>query len=135
MQWLIDLIKDWVNAQGFLSTAYVDRGDPADNDFEIGDLTADNNWHDLNLSGIVPAEAKAIHLTCVIESTLKEKFARFRKKGNINAANVLINRAQIAGVRHHTDGFVACDSNRTIQYFIQSPEINDINLSVRGWLF
>ena len=54
MQWLIDIIKEWIIAQGYLTKGYVKRDDPVNADFAMGDFTKDGTWHDLDLSSIVP---------------------------------------------------------------------------------
>ncbi|GAI52663.1 unnamed protein product, partial [marine sediment metagenome] len=33
MQWLIDIVKEWIEAQGYLLYSFVDRGDLASVDF------------------------------------------------------------------------------------------------------
>ena len=135
MQWLIDLIKDWVNAQGFLSTAYVDRGDPADKDFAIGDLTVDYAWHDLDLSAIVPDGAKAIQIQIIALISSTTKFAYLRKKGNTNTRNVTTISTQVINKIAISDTLIACDTDRIIEYKIAAINFISFDILIRGWIF
>lgn len=116
------------------SLTYVDRGDPAAVDFAVGVLTTDGNYHDLDLSSIVPAGAKAVHIKCVIEDDVAEEFVTFRENGNSNEYNNLTGYTQVANVLNVINGFVSLDSNRIIEYAATSATWTLINILVRGWL-
>ncbi len=117
------------------TTGYVDRGDPGVVDKSIGDFTLDGNWYDLDLSAIVPAGAKVIHIRFVLTGNANGLAFKLEEKGNTNHINILDGCTQAADCAMHKDGFVTCDSNRVISY-AGSPSVNwsNILLVVRGWI-
>lgn len=155
MQWLIDLIKEWVIAQAYatvayvdywiaktiewvedqnyLQTSFVDRGDPAAWDFIIGNFTADGAWHDLNLSSIVPAGAKSVLFLVYIRNDAVNKDFYLRRKGNANAYNMVMQRTEVANLVRVADGVCPCDENRVIQYYLTAVGWTRIRLTVKGW--
>lgn len=144
MQWLIDIVKAWIEAQnyateawveakGYLTTAYVDRGDPATYDWQSGDFTKDNVWRDLDLSAIVPAGAITVALSCHIQATEVAKRVQFRKKGNVNTRNVAEMWTQVSAADHAGDLIVALDADKKIQYRIHAATWLSLNVTVKGW--
>jgi hypothetical protein len=123
------------NAYSWNQTGFVDRGDPADWDFEVGGLATDEAWHDLDLSEIVPKGAKAVYLYVVVNDDLTNKIICFRENGNSNAANINIIRTYIAGINSQDSFFVSCDSNRVIEYLASNTTWTGIHILVRGWCF
>lgn len=121
---------EWVDQSG---GGWVDRGDPATDDITLASLLADNSWHDLDLSAIVPVGAKIIRL--LLRSNPGTSSARkiyFRKNGNSNTYS-------ITGVEHETEWHykmtvvdVFCDSNRIIEYLV-SGTMNTLTIVVIGW--
>jgi len=112
---------------------YVDRGDPAAYDFAVGDFTTDGTWNDLDLSGIVPAGAKAVHLFMVLVDDAAGSLLLFRKKGNTSIFNVAGGSTQVVGVDFDCDIIVSCDANRVIGYYGSNLAFTTINLVVKGW--
>jgi len=113
---------------------YVDRGDPSNVDFQIGDFITDGTWHDLDLSSIVPAGAKAVHLWLNIKDDVAGSQFRIRKKGNINDFNRLSQVTQVSDVYISTDSFVSIDSDRKVQYKGDNVTFTNIQITVRGWI-
>lgn len=108
---------------------YVDRGDPAGVDKIVGDFTLDGNWHDLDLSGIVPAGTKAVYLTVTL-AAVAGNYIYFRKNGNVNTANVLgISSVVLAATMGSF--VVPCDSSRVIEYAGAAAAL--CNLVVSGY--
>jgi len=56
---------DWVS-EASVGETYYDLGDPVAPDYVVGDLTVTNAWTDLDLTTIVGAGAKRIHLQVFI---------------------------------------------------------------------
>ncbi len=112
---------------------YVDRGDPATYDWILTDLIEDGAWHELDLSAIVPAGAKAILMRVDYRASVIEKGLTLRKLGNVNARNSGQIRCQVADVHNYRDIVVACDADRKIEYHMHSPETTLCNFVVRGW--
>ena len=112
-----------------------DRGDAAAADFTEATLTADNAFHDLDLSAIIPAGTPAVLLAVEYTSTSASQSIVFRKKGNTHAINEGELTTQVATKKVAADILVACDANRKIQYLITDPvPPTAINITVRGWL-
>lgn len=112
-------------------TTLVDRGDPASHDWQMGDLTADNAWHDLDLSSIVPAGATHVLLRVEADKATREIVA-FRQNGNVNEYNVSKLRFLLDSRTKTGDCIVAVDGNRIIEYKI-SATLNYLNITVGGW--
>lgn len=133
MQWLIDIIKEWVQAQGYLTTSFIDRGDPGTNDFVTGDFIKGGGWHDLDLSGIVPAGAKAVTGRLQLNNAAINKVIYFRKKGNVNPFNVSLTSTLVANINHWEDIVFSIDSNRKAQYTCSAGVWTAITLTIKGW--
>ena len=112
---------------------YVDRGDPTGWDKILSDFTTDGDWHDLNLSALVPAGAISIHVQVYVEYGLQGAFFHLRKKGNTYALNRMGQKIQSMGFGQEATGFVSCDVNRTIEYRASAVSFSDISLLVKGW--
>jgi len=111
---------------------FVDRGDPSSPDFTETDLTFDGAWHDLDLSSVVPAGAKAVLLRVKIRDDVANTTLRFRKNGNSNTLNVSVIMQHVAGQYNWEDLVVACDANRVIEYMSPSSLLN-VFITVGGW--
>lgn len=133
MQWLIDIVKEWIVAEGYIKTSFVDRGDPAAWDFIVGNFTRDAAWHDLDLSGIVPAGAKAVAVFGKITTDAVGSVFRLRKNGNANAFNLTELRTTVANVSASYDIITIPDANRVIEYYASVANWFDISLVVKGW--
>jgi hypothetical protein len=114
---------------------YIDRGDPTGYDFTLPNFTIDTNWHDLDLSAIVPAEGAnhLVHIKCNISNNTAGIFFQLRKKGNTEVFNSATQRIQVADIQTNMNVFVMCDNNRIIQYQGVSSVFTSINFVVRGW--
>lgn len=130
MLWLFEAFLEYVRIKGM----FVDRGDPAAADYVLGDFTRDNTWYELDLSGIVPANAKAVSVTLLMASPILGKQAFFRKHGNANARNVSVAYTQVNNVRVGHDLVIPVDTDRKIDYLFQAG-FNFINFTVKGWWY
>jgi len=111
---------------------YVDRGDPDSYDFTKADFTADLQWHNLDLSAIVPEDTTLVHIRVRL-SCFDLAGLQFRKKGNTNNINNAVMKIQIANIYYYEDFFVSCDSDRKIQYLSSNVTWNNLDLIIRGW--
>lgn len=66
----------------------VDRGDVGGYDVLMAALTLDNEWHNLDLSSILPTNAKWVRLRAQANSMTAPESLMFRRKGNTNNINV-----------------------------------------------
>lgn len=112
---------------------YVSRGNPSAWDFQVGVLTTNGNRQDLNLSGIVPAGATAIHMLSIFKDGDIDMYFAFYTKSVTNPFNVLLRRTLVADLDHNLDGIIACDSDRIIQYAGSNTTFTRIDILVRGW--
>jgi hypothetical protein len=114
---------------------FTDRGDPADADYEVGDLTTDNTWRDLDLGTdvSVPVGTKAVLLYIALIDNVVGVRIRFRKNGNSNEKAVGAIRLQVANIEVNGDVVVPCDSDRIIEYQASNVGFNLIQITVKGW--
>lgn len=133
MQWLIDIVTEWIVAAGYLLHSFVDRGDPAAVDYITGDFTKDNTWYELDLSGVVPAGAKAVAITIVVFTTAVGSELSFRRAGNLRTINKATIMTQVANIFLANDLVIAVDSDRKIEYRASVATWVVINVSVKGW--
>lgn len=109
------------------------RGDPADYDFKIGDFTTDDDWHTLDLSGIVPAGAKAITCWFGMAATVTNARFQIRQNGNSNAFNFTGSRTQVANLFFEAGGTILCDTNRVVEYKATNVDFTVIFMTIKGW--
>ena len=112
---------------------YTDRGDPASYDFDKDDLTLDGDWHDLDLSSLVPAIARAVFIMGHVEGNAVDWKIEFRKKGNTNEINHGGMETIRANVERHRSSIVAIGSDQIIQYKADNESWATLDLAVRGW--
>ena len=128
--WLTQLVA---HLRAYLG-AYHDRGSHASSDFNAAALTKDSAWHDLDLSGIVDEDAKAVHLNVVIRNSTVDAQVVFRKNGYTSIPDEHGIRTQVADQRLINNIIVPCDENRIIEYNVANVGTwATINLNIQGW--
>jgi len=112
---------------------YVDRGDIDAYDFEVGDLTCDWTWRELDFSAIVPANAVAVHLQVIVRDDSAISNLQLRKKGFSNEINIgrVTTQNNLASLYAHI--IQPCDADRIIEYRVTNTTWNTIALTVFGW--
>jgi hypothetical protein len=119
---------------GLLFTSFVDRGDPSAVDFAHGALTINGAYHNLDLSSIVPAGAKAVLIRLTLANATSGVYFRMRENGNSNTFN---NFGYViptsSGPGQSVSAVVACDTDRVIEYAIENSGSWSIGLTVGGW--
>lgn len=168
MEWLIDIIKEWVIAKayateawvlakvyateswvlqeiynarmwvlglGYLTASFVDRGDPAAWDWTEATLVQNNSWHDLDLSGIVPAGVKCVLFRSVIKAAEINKYLRLKTKGNVNDYNAATSSTIVANANNFQDLKVAPNSDGVIQYLGSFATWQYFRFTIAGWWF
>ena len=113
---------------------FVDRGDPASEDFDQTDIDIDKTWTDIDLSSIVPVGTVAVLLAVELRAAVANVTLQFRKKGNANflEGNGMTTQVDAQSIRSHF--WIACDTNRKIQYFRGAGEYTKINISVIAYI-
>ena len=115
--------------------AVVERGDPAAFDFTEADLTMDNAWHDLDVSGIIAdANVKWVLVTMHIADAAKNKQLHLRKNGNSNEVAVVCIETLASSDPSHQNGWVPCDGNQVIEYKATAA-ISSVDIVVMGWSY
>lgn len=112
---------------------YVDRGDPAAVDYIKTDLTIDGAWHILDLSGIIPAAAKGVHLKTRLQSAGVGDRIRYRRYGNTNEINTGSCEALRANALRRRMGVIACNGLQQIEYNADNVAWTTLEIIVRGW--
>ena len=112
---------------------YVDRGDPAAYDFEIGDFTQDNAWHNLDLSAIIPLSAKAILMDWDYNNSATNRHIELRKNGQTNNKNHAEVHSYVAAQDDHAVMIVSPDGNRIVEYKVSTAGWSAIAMTIRGW--
>jgi len=105
-------------------------------DFTQADLTQDGNWHDLDLSAIVPAGAIAVKLEIgVLKATLAAETFMVRKNGSLDEYNVGKVSATVDNRGAFGEKTVGVDTNRIIEYKeTKSTGVLDvIQIVIKGW--
>ncbi|MCK5581922.1 MAG: hypothetical protein KAJ18_11695 [Candidatus Omnitrophica bacterium] len=126
-------IGAWVLQGCANAPRWVDRGDPADWDFDIGDLTTDNAYHDLDLSSIVSPYSTRVKLRVRIEDDVIDSRFSLRKNGNTNDYNKVQIDTLVTNLDTEQTIDIACDSNQVIEYKASNLTWSSINILVVGW--
>ena len=113
-------------------SGYVKRANPPATDFDEGDLTIDGDWHELDLSGIVPDGAVAVSLIVSIADDAASSLIRFRKPGETTESSHLL-RTQVINIANDANPTVGCNSSRKIEYHVVSLTWSAIRLVIDGW--
>ncbi len=135
MQWLIDIVKKWIIAQGYLTSGYVDRGDPAAYDFETEDFIQIGEWQTFDLSATVPEGAKAVLLMFLAIPVGVGRFIQFRRLGNSEIKVIAKTISVVTGVEFDAMLVVAVDDDRKIECRTSAAAFDVISVSICGWWF
>lgn len=135
LEWLIDLLKEWVIDQGYLTNGFVDRGDPVAVDRALGDFIIDGGWHKWDLSAIVPAGAQGVALGVAFLPLFVSRTIEFRRNGNANTANRVYLASAVAGPLVGVDAICSIDENRLIEYRITPASFALVTVVIKNWWF
>ena len=133
MQWLIDLVIEYLEEHGYTHTHFVDRGDPAAVDFLKANLTTNGAWQEMRLDGIVPSAAKAVLFTLTLVNSATAKSATFRKFANTNAANVSVDATIVANLSTSGDYICPIGTDGKLGYNFTNIGWLYISFTVKGW--
>ena len=125
---------------------FVDAGDSSNFDFTLAGtgtlqplatnpLTTDMTWRDLDLSALVPAGAKAVMISAVIQDGLVNQRLHFRNKDNANVYNSSRTRTQAANVINDVTLLCGIDSDRVMQFRAENTVWTALNINIMGWIF
>ena len=117
----------------FIEAKYYHRGDASSVDFDLGDLTTDGTWRELDLSSIVPAGATATALHVRLTDNEANRFMVLRKNGDTGGENRSVIRTQVIDITISQDMIVGLDDDRKIQYNASNTTFSTIEITVKGW--
>lgn len=130
MQWLIDIIQEWLQ----LNHGYFDRGNTAAYDFQVGDFTKDNQWHDLVLPACVPDDARAVTIFVRLRASAVNRAILFKPFDYPNDFNYTGFWTQVANLRVGCPFDIAMDSpSRKIRYLMSATNLTEVDFVVKGW--
>ena len=112
---------------------FFDRGDPSVFDYSLTDFTTDGNWHDLDLSALVPYGPSSVLLVSYIKDDLFGTNIAFRTKSNANEVNISSAAILVANIFFLDFHIITCNANPIIQYKCTNTTWTDLYLAVRGW--
>ncbi len=112
---------------------YVDRGDPAAFDFDVNDFIDDGTWREKDLSGIVPANAKAVLIEWEFTTVSAGREIKLRKYGNSNEINSWHAETTVGNQHQSGQAIVAIDHNKIVEYNIGNANWSELDMVVRGW--
>ena len=114
---------------------WTNRGDAAEEDFIVTDLTFDNTWRDLDFSGIVPKGASLIFVSLKITHTNTNVPIRFRPKGFTVSVQPIGYTTKGALNMDYSTLFLQPDSDGIVQYKGGSVATWVVfTIRVMGWL-
>lgn len=123
----------WLKSEAVIG--FVNRGDPAAHDFTTGDFIKDAAWHELDLTGIIPANTKCIVMRCVILADADGNFVRFRTSGHTHTENVSECRTVFANRIYSYDIEVPVDGLQKIEYYASPADWTALFLAIKGWWY
>lgn len=112
---------------------WVDIGTPSAAHFALGDLTADGDWHDLDLSSIVPSGTISVSMHARLASATVSAQLHMREKGNSNFINNSFMPIQVANITIGYTDTVKVDSNRVIEYWLHNSVWTTVDLIIRSY--
>jgi len=103
-------------------------------DFTQNDFTKDDSYHDLDLSAIVPAGAKAVLIWGSFKSDTGGTEINWAQNEHSGTYLKVMRHQPVADIAQEFDCIIPLDSLRVIQYRIESaPTYVNINMSVVAW--
>lgn len=123
-----------VTASGEITTGYGFYHDrqPTVRDFTIEKFTMNSSWYDLDLSTIVPAGVKAVHLSIIGYDDKVGSTINFRRNGSSNSIASEALFTQAVNVSIAMNFICAVDENRIIEY-MANEQWSRFDLTVLGW--
>jgi len=124
----------WKQLLTEVSGVYVDRGDLSAVDLTVSEGNKNANFHDWDLSSICPAGTKSVLISIFVSCDAAGKNLYLRKNGNSNMYALSGWTTQTTGSNQQFSQWVACDTNRVIEYYVQDTHITNAIFTVMGWM-
>jgi hypothetical protein len=112
---------------------FVSRGDIASADFTQATLNLNANWHDLNISSIVPAAAKAVLVRLYIYATEVNKLLGIRPKGFALGGHYSGLRSQVANTEAESSMVMDLGTGGLLEYYGTDTTLYYAYITILGW--
>jgi hypothetical protein len=112
---------------------FVNRGDPSAHDFELSQLPVSGAWADLDLSSIVPTNARAVLLRMHITASTVGAALNIRKKGSTYYVNLTQIYTQAADQPINYADICPVGPNGMLEYLKTDITWTAIHIAVKGW--
>ncbi len=120
-------------AAGSSAPTWVDRGDVANADFVFGDLTKDDAWHDMDLSGIIGTGNKLVLIAGYVQANDAGRRLLIQTKSTDSSFNLAGCYTQEASIYRYVSYWVNPDTDSIVRYMATSGGWVVMSLTVRGW--
>lgn len=111
---------------------YIDRGNLASHDFESADFTVENAWTNIDLSSIVPVNAKQINLLVQWTNAVGGFAFKVRDYGNSNEINI-ISLCSVGAAVVQEIAMINITSQKLQYYLTGIAWKTAANISILGW--
>ncbi len=122
-----------VKSAGGTPPVLTDRGEYNAWDYQIGDLTTDGTWNDLDLSAIVGAAVRLVCIRIQWASANSGDYMEMRTKYGATVKNQTSRRTQVAASTQESDVYVLTDSAGKIEVVFANAVFTTIRLCIRHW--
>lgn len=112
---------------------YVSRGNIPDFDFGVNDLIADSQWHDLDISHIVPSGERLVKVVFAVQAAVNTPGLILRHPGHTNNRNNIRTGNCPPGRCIWESGDVLCNVDGKLKYYLYTGTYNTIHITIRGW--
>lgn len=119
----------------FGGVGYEDRGSTTGYDFTQATLTQDTQWNELDLSTIVPENAKAVNIHFRASDATVGRILYVRPHGDTTNTGTCTIRNQVSGVSVGGYFVTGVDSDQKIDYKSNAPGYTTVNFLIKGWWF
>lgn len=132
---LVEALLVTLNADGSMKSGlvFVDRGNRTSWDYRLVNLTTNGAWHLLDISGIVPTEARAVLLRVRLEDNAANSYFSFRTFANTGTHNTSAIYTQVANIPVNGDLVCPIDSDGKLGYQAKNVVWTSIDILVKGW--
>jgi hypothetical protein len=111
---------------------YVRRKDPATYDATQATLTLDAAWHDLDLSSIIPKNAKLVHFRLRVANAATGKHVKLRANGETLEYAIVDGSIIVVNLAHELTAILECNG-QAIEYKADAVAWASIGFVVLGW--
>lgn len=129
-------VRGWMKTSdggAIAGTKYVDRGELSG--WDVSSWTMDGNWHNLDLSSILPESAanQLVHIRMQGSDNSTTTAVSLAHPDALSGWNVARMYTRVASETQSQDVFVKCNNNREIAYNIPSG-YDSFVIAIRGWM-